>query len=483
MLALPKLFSLQRFSFRQLLLVAFLLIAGLLASACLRELFLLEHLLQQSSQSSAQSLAHTADAQRLAEHAVNMERAARQFLILDDPVLHQRFDDFTRQARADLQRLSQSGVTPEQIQDWNRLLNRISVQLQTDSTTSESLRARESDVTAGFRELESINTLIAQQVRDAAEIRNRDLMDQLEAGRRALVRQIVVSMAIAVVLALVFGLWLARPLKQLESVIVALGENRLDESIEINGTKDLRRLGRRLDWLRMRLAELDSDQSRFLRNVSHELKTPLAALREGVALLDDGVTGTLSAPQRDVIRILKQNTSVLQAQIEDLLRFNAAAFDAQRLIRKREDLIDVIRAVVDQQRLQWQARQLQVQVFGSSLFLEVDAEKLQTALGNLFSNAIRFSPLKGHIEFHVRRSGEQAIIDIDDQGPGIAPADRDRIFEPFYRGERQPDDAPRGSGIGLSIVYETIISHGGTLTLTDEQPGAHFRIQLPCPAQ
>ena len=81
----------------------------------------------------------------------------------------------------------------------------------------------------------------------------------------------------------------------------------------------------------LRLVELDADKSRFLRHVSHKLKTPLASLREGVSLLEDGVAGELSANQREVAKILRHNTGLLQGQIEDLLRFNTAAFDVVHL--------------------------------------------------------------------------------------------------------------------------------------------------------
>ncbi|HKH25140.1 MAG TPA: hypothetical protein VKA42_06735, partial [Acidimicrobiales bacterium] len=80
-----------------------------------------------------------------------------------------------------------------------------------------------------------------------------------------------VGIAAAVVLALAFGLWLAKPLQRLERAIVGLGENRLDVPIEIRGPLDVREVGRRLDWLRIRLADLEADKARFLRHVSHEL--------------------------------------------------------------------------------------------------------------------------------------------------------------------------------------------------------------------
>lgn len=471
-------FSLNRYSFRQLLLVAFLLIAALLSAASLRGLFQLEGLLRQSSDGARQAVAHTADAQVLAERTVAMERAARQYLVLDDPVLRQRFEEAARDATSALARLADNRIPSNLAADWRATEADIEAQL---SGPDPAIRLREVTVTTAFRELESINAAIAEQVRLATETRNQVLMSELEAGRTQLGRQILAAIGISIVMALGFGLWLARPLKHLERAVVSLGENRLDQPIEIRGPTDVRLLGRRLEWLRLRLAELDSDKSRFLRHVSHELKTPLAALREGVSLLEDGVTGELSENQREVARILRQNTHVLQSQIEDLLRFNAAAFEARQLVRRKTELTALIRDLVAQQRLQWQARQLAVLVEGEPLVAEVDADKLGAALGNLLSNAIRFSPLGATIRFSVTRVPGRACIDIVDQGPGVAAADRARVFEPFYRGERQPGDAVRGSGIGLSIVHEYVTAHGGQVELMDDggPGGAHFHIELP----
>ncbi len=469
-------FSLNRYSFRQLLLVAFLLIAALLSGASLRGLFTLENVLRQSSEGARRAVSHTADAQMLAERTVAMERSARQFLVLGDPALRQRFEEAARDANEALNRLADTRVPANFATDWRNVQGLIEAQLQ---DVGGEARLREEAVTTAFREIEGINAALAEQVRRATEARNQELMNELEAGRNELGRQILGAIVLSVVMALGFGLWLARPLKRLERAVVGLGENRLDQPIDIQGPADVRLLGRRLEWLRLRLAELDSDKSRFLRHVSHELKTPLAALREGVSLLEDGVTGTLSEDQRQVARILRQNTAVLQSQIEDLLRFNAAAFEARRLVRRTIDLTQLIRDLVAQQRLQWQARQLAVKVEGGPTAAEVDPDKLGTALGNLLSNAIRFSPAGSTIRFSVSRIPGRVAIDIVDQGPGVAAGDRARVFEPFYRGERQPTDAVRGSGIGLSIVHEYITAHGGQIELLDDNPGAHFHIELP----
>ncbi len=474
--ATPSLRLLQRISFPQLLLVAFLLVAGVLAAASLHGLYALEKLLAQSREGNERTVADTSTAQMVAEDSVNMERAARQYLVLDDPAVRERFATAARNASRALDSLSRDDLPPALAGRWHATLGQINDELAGPRDTT---RDRDLALTADFRQLASLNNEVAQHLRLAAQARNRALRDELEAGRQQLAREIVGGIALAVLLAVGFGVWLARPLKRLEGVIAGLGENRLDLPVEIRGPSDVRRLGRRLDGLRIRLAELDADKARFLRHVSHELKTPLAALREGVSLLEEGVTGALNPSQREVAGILRQNTDVLQARIEDLLRFNTAAFEARRLVRRRVPLRELVARLVDEQRLQWQARQLRIDVHGDGIEVEADPDKLGTALGNLLSNAIRFSPVGATIAIHLSARDGRACIEIADEGPGVAPGDQARVFEPFYRGVRQPDDAVRGTGIGLSIVHEYVAAHGGQVQLLPEGPGARFRIELP----
>jgi len=290
---------------------------------------------------------------------------------------------------------------------------------------------------------------------------------------------VVGSILLAAALAVGFGVWLARPLRRLERAIVGLGENRLDEPIEVPGPPDIRSVGQQLEWLRLRLTELDADKARFLRHISHELKTPLASLHEGVAVLGDGVAGALNPSQAEVVNILQHNTQALQHQIETLLRFNAAAFEARQLRREPTDLLALIENQIEAQRLRWQSHQLSVLAQGAPLVLPVDRDKLASAIGNLLSNAIRYSPFGGQVRVLLGQVPGRVRIDVIDQGPGVAEADRERIFEPFFRGEHQPEDAVKGSGIGLSIVHEYILAHGGRIELLPASVGAHFRIELP----
>lgn len=468
-----------RGSFQQLLLFAFLLITALLMAVALRAVFQYDELMAQSRDTARSALQLSGAAQTLAERSGTMERSGRQSLVLNDAVLRRRFNDAARDAQAVVERLVENGLLPQSAQLWR---SQLAIIQGLWSGPAETALARESSMAMQFRELETINTQIAQQAQFLIEAQNNALAERLEEARRRLMEQVIAASALALVMAMAFGVWLARPFKRLERAIHGLGENRLDEPIDIHGPADVRRVSQELDWLRLRLMELDADKARFLRHVSHELKTPLAALREGVSLLEEGVTGALNPAQREVAQILQQNTVTLQNQIEALLRFNAAAFEARQLKRERVALLPLIEAQIEIQRLQWQAQGLTVRASGEPVSVHVDPEKLGTVIGNLLSNAIRFSAREGAVTFTVSANPDTVFIDLQDAGPGVAPEDRERIFEPFFRGGRQPLHAVKGTGIGLSIVQEYIAAHGGRIQLlpnASTDSGAHFRIELP----
>ncbi len=465
-----------RGSFQQLLLLAFLVIAALTGGIALRSVFTFDNLIAQSRGFSERALQLNGSVQQLVGSSAVMERAGRQSLILNDQMLRKRFDESASDASTLLASLVPDDAASALSERWHRQLDAITALFAGSPDTALD---RERTMAAAFRDLEQINSEIAGGVQHAIEERNKAMATRLDNSRARLTRLVFGSIALSVALAVAFGLWLARPFKRIERAIVGLGENRLEVPIMIRGPADVRRIGRQLDWLRLRLSELDADKARFLRHISHELKTPLAAMREGVSLLEDGVAGPLTDSQREVARILQHNTVVLQGQIEGLLRFNAAAFEARQLKRDQVDLLHLIEEQVDAQRLQWLAHELVVRVEGEAVSVQIDAAKIATVIGNLLSNAIRFSPHGGVLRIRLGKSPGWVRIEIRDEGPGVAENDRQRIFEPFYRGERQPDNAARGTGVGLSIVQEYIAAHGGRIALLPSSGGAHFIIELP----
>lgn len=466
-------------SFHQCLLAAFLAITALLGGAAVHAMFALEHVASQGRQASQTAAGLTAQVQRLAERTVSMERSARQFLVLDDPGLRERFDAAWEDARAAQQELAtlMGDAAPRALlADWASQADAARAVLQTPARGRAAALRR---LTPLFARLHDLNEALTLQTQQAMDRRSDAVLAELEQQWHLISALVLGAIALALLLGFGFGHWLLRPLVHLEAAIGRLGDNRFDQPVSVRGPADLRRLGGQLEWLRQRLAALEADKTRFLRHISHELKTPMASIREGAALLGDGVAGPLTADQAEIVRILADNTAALQRQIEDLLRYQALASDAQQLRRRPVDVAGLIARVIEEQRLLWQARSLQVRVQAPPCTASVDADKLAMVLANLLVNAVRFSPPGGVIELTLACDAAGLRIACVDAGPGVAPEDVERIFDPFYQGRHQAPGARRGSGIGLSIVREIVQAHGGRCRLLPATAGAHFLIEIP----
>lgn len=284
----------------------------------------------------------------------------------------------------------------------------------------------------------------------------------------------------SVALGALFVIGVLRPLRRIDRAITELGGGSFVRPIAIRGPTDIEALGRQLEWLRVRLLELGEEKNRFLRHMSHELKTPLANLREGTDLLLDDAVGPLDEGQREVAGILRDNTIRLQRLIENLLSYSAWQSSASQLDVGRFALGSLVRTVIDAQRLPLSAREIHVDVDVGDVVLKGDRRKLKLVFDNLLSNALKFTPRGGTIHVHGRREGHLVVIDFADTGPGIPEHERERIFEDFYTGAAPHSGSLKGTGIGLSIVREFVQAHGGRVEIVSGRfPGAHFRIHLP----
>jgi two-component system sensor histidine kinase GlrK len=468
---------LARLSFRQLLFGGFILISLVLTASSVQALVTLERLARLGRETAAQAVMMSEQSQRLAERTLAMERSARQFMVLEEAVFRDRYFSAWEQARGALAQLAGANApAPGLAAEWSAQAETVWAALKAGK---RDRRGGHAVLERAFARLPAINARLAAEIKREMARRNDAMLTELEHQREWLTALVAGAVVLSAILASCFGAWLARPLRRIELAIGRLGENRFDQPVTVGGPADMRALGRQLDWLRQRLASLYEDQQRFVRHISHELKTPLAALREGVALLEEQVAGPLTHGQREITGILRHNSAALQTQIEDLLRYNTVVYDAQHVRRASVDLLVLLHQVVDQQRLQWQARGLQVSVGGSAPRVLADTDKLAIALANILSNAVRFSPQGGSIGLALVARRGAVWIDCVDQGPGVAPEDAERIFEPFYQGSRRMAGARNGNGIGLSIVREYVGAHRGTVQLIPRPEGAHFRIELP----
>ena len=333
-------------------------------------------------------------------------------------------------------------------------------------------------------EFSSLTELARAILLQSNKMINRQLDSMQRAGVQA--QQILVWQALAVILgtilfATIFITLISRPIRQIRQAIRQLGKGDFSTEIAIAGPRDLETLGHGLDWLRCRLFELEQAKRKFLGQVSHELKTPLTAMREGVELLAEGVVGQLNPQQLEIVRILQDKTRHLQELIENLLNFSMAHARTAALSRQPVSLNRLLNEVATDHKPAMLAKDLEIDLSSSEVSILGDDEKLRIVIDNLFSNAVKYSPDGGRIHVSLQRQDNCAVLDVVDTGPGLDETDKDKIFEAFFQGASPSGgSALKGNGLGLAIAREYLSAHEGTIELVDDLPsGAHFRVTLP----
>ena len=290
------------------------------------------------------------------------------------------------------------------------------------------------------REVLAINNRIVD--REVARLRS-----SAETVQRGLILLVLFSTAVALTIALALTRYIARPIAEIDGAIRQLGGADFSRSIAVRGPEDLRYLGRRLDWLRRRLEEFETQKNRFLRHVSHELKTPLTALREGAELLHDEVAGPLTPVQKQVVGIMRDNSVKLQRLIEELLDYQRALHAAASLEVKTVLLDELVSDAARAHQLAAASKGLRLAIDAPAATLDADPEKLRSIVDNLISNAVKFTPPGGTISVKARVLGGEAVIEVLDSGPGVPPEERESIFNLFFRGRTRVESNTAGGHV------------------------------------
>jgi two-component system sensor histidine kinase GlrK len=468
-------FSLYPRSVLQLILLSNVLVALPLLAAIGYASFKLDDLARRSGEVVREASRAATLGRLLPEDLDHMERSLRQYEVLRERTLLLDYAAARDAWRDDSAAYAAIPLAAPVAREIEALLASEDVAYAKLGKRAAGLPALKSAVA---RAREGIRPLLAQVDR-SAETENQAFRAQAEMVRRHL--QFAGGTAVAA--AAILLLWSRRTMERLwsrfERAILALGEGRLDRPIRLKGPKDMQRVGRRLEWLRRRLKALEEQRTLILRHVSHELKTPLAAIREGTSLLSEGAAGPLSESQATIVDIMHGNVLRQQGLVESLLKLQRAGFTGARPEAQAVRLDTLVEKVLATHQLV--ARDKHLRLSGSLAPLEVAGgpEELTAIVDNLVANAIKFSPDGGRIDVSVHRDEAQVAIDVVDDGPGIPAAERGHIFEPFYRGEAARGAA--GVGLGLALSQQFARAHRGELTLLPSEKGAHFRVTLPLP--
>ena len=465
-------------SFPRLLLTGFVLVALPLIFALINNAVSVDQLANRSQNAVYQAVQATQNGRRLAQQLNALERTARQIVILDDRSLLDNYAVTRRQFEQVVAEFANLPLDAEQKSALDDIVGgegAIFAALSGAAPKGRQLTAAvERFVDLSERAQAIVSRSNAQIDREVEAMRA--TADQ---AQRITFWQLLALIPVVAFLVIGFSILITRPMRQIDAAIRRLGANQLRVPVTVIGPRDLEQLGERLEWMRRELLDVEQQKNRFLRQVSHELKTPLTALREGAELLSEEAVGKLTPEQREIAEILRHNSVELQKLIEDLLSFGASQFRKVTVDLGPVDIREVIERVAENHRLALRARDLTLDVATADVLIPGDSEKLRVVLDNLLSNAVKFSPAGGAISIAARLDGETLELDVVDEGPGIPPDERARIFDPFYQGSHAGAGPVRGTGIGLSVVKEYVFAHGGSVEVVDSGHGAHLRVRLP----
>lgn len=304
-----------------------------------------------------------------------------------------------------------------------------------------------------------------------------DIFDQLR-------WQILIALGLGLLLSALLGTWLAigisRPVREVTEAIYSLATEQRREPVQERGPQELRSQARAVNFLVEELHSLETSRRQLLANIVHELGRPLGALRSAIHALDKGAAEDPKL-MTDLTHGMDQETLRLQYLLDELANLYDKAIGGLELDRKPVQTTGWLRSVLipwkaaaEEKRLIWQE-----EIPESLSSINIDSVRMAQVVGNLLSNAIKYTSTGGTIKISAGTDEKNFWLRVSDTGAGVQLDEREKIFQPFYRGNTGRR-IKQGMGLGLTIARELTIAHGGEIQLESEfGKGSMFTVSLP----
>ena len=277
------------------------------------------------------------------------------------------------------------------------------------------------------------------------------------------------GVVLAAALSYVVARSIARPIRRVAVATRALAADESHEPLSTGGTTELAQLAEAFNQMTEQLAASRQAERDFLLSVSHELKTPLTAIR---GYSEGHADGAFEA--QEAARVISLEASRLERLVRDLLdlaRMNSLRFSVQR---EPVDLAEVAREAVRRQETSARAFGVGLTAEGDETWVDADADRVLQVVSNLVENALRETPAGGSVTVRA----EPGKLLVADTGPGIPPEDVPHAFERFYLYDKADKDRPLGSGLGLAIVKQLVTAMGGDVSVQSSPAGTTFEVRL-----
>jgi len=305
-------------------------------------------------------------------------------------------------------------------------------------------------------------------------------------------RTAIGSLAIALLLATLIAIWLtrsiSRPVFDLEKGMKAVADGDFTHRLPMAESRndEFGRLAGSYQRMASQLAELDKLKAEFVSVASHELKTPINVIVGYLELLQENIYGELNPKQREICATLGKQAQTLTRLVKRLLDISRFEAGGGKLERRQIDLDRFLHAFESSFQVLALQREISFRIVrGDNLPAHVlwDEDRINEVLGNLLSNAFKFTDRGGTVELDVEGMDNEVTITVRDSGAGIPPEQLPHIFEKFYQASNQAQSSARGTGLGLAIAREIVEAHGGTISVSSSVGvGTTFTITLPARA-
>lgn len=271
---------------------------------------------------------------------------------------------------------------------------------------------------------------------------------------------------------------ITRPLQALSRAVKNIQNGKLGEQVVVSSNDEIGELADAFNQMTEQLALHEKMRREFLANTAHELRTPLAILNGNLENIIAGVANPnmerLLSMQEEVTRLTRLVSSIRDLSLAELhqLPLNLEQTDMNRLVLR---ITDLFQPLMDEKELHFRC-----DLDETLPEIMVDPDLMNQVLQNLISNAIRYAPEKSKITLITRKENQEVLLQVQDEGSGIAPEDLPHVFDYFYRGDPSRNRHSGGTGIGLSLVKYYSEAHGGRVAVQNgEQGGAVFSVYLP----
>ncbi len=303
---------------------------------------------------------------------------------------------------------------------------------------------------------------------------------ELESGfetafAQSLLVSVMIGVGVALLAAVIGAGRVVRPIDAVRRTTRRLAQGHYRERVEEPVEEELAALAADVNHLAEALEHTEERRLRLLGEVSHELRTPLTTIEGYMEAVLDGVL----EPSADVIAAVAHEAGRLKRLAADIALLSRAEEATLELDVRDHDVSDLVAGVVARLRPQFDEKGVDLVLdAGSPAVVPVDADRITQVVTNLVGNALTYTPTGGSVDVVVHADPRGATVTVADTGRGIDPAETDRIFERFYRGDRS---APGGMGVGLSIARGIVRLHGGDVTVdsTGRGTGSTFTVRLP----